>query len=254
MNQFAKNKMKVIAIYNIKGGVGKTATSVNISYIASEEGNKVLLLDLDPQGASTFYFKVKSTGKEQIKKTIFGNKSLESAIKETEFENLDILPADDKYRKLDNFLSDLKDGNKWLKRLIKPVKKEYDFIIIDCPPNITSLSQNIFSNVDVILVPVIPTILSVRTYEQLLAFFKEEKLDHKKLIPFYSMVEWKKNMHNELMAEFSKEHSECLNVAITYNSIVERMGEYLSPVAFKFPYSESAESYRTLWKKLKKKL
>ncbi len=246
--------MKVIAVYNVKGGVGKTATSVNISYVASEDPAKILLIDLDPQGASTFYFKVKANQKDSLKKTIFGNRSLEESIIETEFENLDILPADSRYRKLDSLLSDLKNSDKWLKKLLKPVKKEYDYIIIDCPPNITTLSENIFKNVDAILVPVVPTVLSVRTYEQLYTYFKDEKLDKKKLIPFYSMVEKKKNMHNATMIEFSKDHPECLDVAISFNSIVERMGEYLTPVAFKFPYSESAESYRTLWKKLKRKL
>lgn len=245
--------MKVIAVYNVKGGVGKTATSVNISYVASEDSCKVLLIDLDPQGASTFYFKIKPAHKESLKKTIFGTRSLEESIKQTEFENLDILPADAHYRKLDAFLSDMKNSDKWLKKLLKPVKKGYDYIIIDCPPNITTLSENIFKNVDAILVPVVPTVLSVRTYDQLFDYFKSEKLNRKKLIPFFSMVEWKKNMHNELMIEFSKNYPECINVAVSYNSIIERMGEYLSPVAFKYPYSESAEAYRSLWKKLKRK-
>ncbi len=245
--------MKVIAVYNVKGGVGKTATSVNIAYAASEQGFKILFIDLDPQGASTFYFKIKQGNKEKLKKTIFGKKSIEDSIQETEFTNIHILPADSKYRKLDAFIADMKESGKWLKKLLKPVKKEYDFIIIDCPPNITSLSENIFKNVDAILVPVVPTTLSVRTYKQLHAYFDDEKLDKKKLFPFYSMVERKKNMHNELMEEFSKQYPECIEVAIPYSSIVEKMGEYLAPSVYKYPNEETSEAFRTLWKKLKYK-
>jgi len=246
--------MKVIAVYHVKGGVGKTTTSVNIAYAAAEENKKVLVIDLDPQGASTFYFDIKPSKKGTVKKTLFGNKSIEDSIKETDFENIDILPANAKYTKLDAFLSDMKKSGKWLKKLLKPIKKEYDYIVIDCPPNITTLSENIFKNVDAILVPVVPTILSIRTFEQLFSFFKDEKLDTKKLIPFYSMVEKKKNMHNELMADFSKRNKQCIDVSIPYHTEVEKMGEYLEPLLYKFPYSEAAEAYRRLWKALMKKI
>jgi cellulose biosynthesis protein BcsQ len=246
--------MKVIAVYNIKGGVGKTATSVNISYVAASEGNSVLLIDLDPQGASSFYFKMDGKNRKKLKKSIFGNDSVENSIEETEFDNLSILPADSRYRKLDNFLSDMKNSEKWLRKLLKPVRQQFDYIIIDCPPNITSLSENIFKNVDAVLIPVVPTVLSIRTYEQLNEYFKEEGFDKSKLLPFYSMVERKKNMHSDSMLEFSKVHKECLNISIYCNSIVEKMGEYLSPVVYKYPHSESAESYISLWKKLKRKL
>jgi chromosome partitioning protein len=246
--------MTIIAIYNIKGGVGKTATAVNIAYAAAEEGNKVLLMDIDPQGASSFYFKTKVNLDGDAKKVLFGGKSVESSIKATEFENLDILPADPKYRKLDAFLNDMKHSDKWLKKLFSPVRKSYDYIFIDCPPSITSVSENIFINADAILVPVIPTVLSIRTYDQLKEFFKEEKLDKKKLFPFFSMYERRKNMHNESMDQFLKDNPECINIAIPYNSEIEKMGEYMAPIVKRYPYAEASEAYRKLWKKLKGKM
>ncbi|HEV7230397.1 MAG TPA: AAA family ATPase [Bacteroidia bacterium] len=246
--------MKTIAVYNIKGGVGKTATSVNIAYAAAEDGYKVLLVDIDPQGASTFYFGIKPTLEGNVRKIVSGGKSIEDSIRETEFKNLHILPSDSKYRKLDGFLNDMKKSDKWLKRFFSPVKKQYDFVFIDCPPSITSVSENLFENADAILVPVIPTVLSVRTYEQLKNFFKEEKLDREKLFPFFSMYERRKNMHNESMQAFSENYPECLNIAIPYNSEIEKMGDYKAPIVSKYPYAEASEAYRKLWKKLKKNI
>jgi chromosome partitioning protein len=246
--------MKIIAIYNIKGGVGKTATTVNLAYTAAADGNKVLLMDIDPQGASSFYYKVKPSLEGNASKILFGGKSIESAIRETEFTNLDILPADSKYRKLDNFLHNMKKSDKWLSKLFSPVKKQYDYVFIDCPPSVTAVSENLFENADIILVPVIPTVLSVRTYEQLKEFFKEEGFDRKKLIPFFSMYERRKNMHNESMESFAKKYPECMDIAIPYNSEIEKMGEYMAPIVHKYPYAEASQAYGKLWKKLKKSL
>jgi chromosome partitioning protein len=245
--------MKIIAVYHIKGGVGKTATSVNIAYAAATEGNRVLLLDIDPQGASSFYFNVKAD-EDEGHQAVFGDASLDSSIKKTDFKNLDILPSDGRYRRLDHFITKMKRSDKWLKKLFSPVKKEYDYVFIDCPPSITAVAENLFEHTDAILVPVIPTTLSIRTYEQLKGFFKKEKLDKKKLFPFFSMYERRKNMHNESMIQFEKDYPECISVAIPYNSEIEKMGEYRMPIVHKYPYTEASEMYRRLWKRLKAKI
>jgi chromosome partitioning protein len=245
--------MKIIAVYHIKGGVGKTATSVNLAYAASEGGHNVLLVDIDPQGASSYYY-CSEPREGKGAKAIFGDHSIDSSIRKTAFENLDILPSDGQYRKLDHFISSMKKSDKWLKKLFSPVKKDYDYVIIDCAPGITAVSENLFEHADAILVPVVPTVLSVRTYEQLKDFFNKEKLDKKKLIPFFSMYERRKNMHNESMEQFQKDYPECIPVAIPYNSEIEKMGEYRAPIVHKYPYAEASEMYRKLWKKLKGKI
>ncbi|MFI5149586.1 MAG: ParA family protein, partial [Bacteroidia bacterium] len=245
--------MKVIAVYHIKGGVGKTSTSVNIAYASAAEGNRVLLVDLDPQGASSFYLS-NGTLEGKSRKAIFGDQSIDTSIQKTNFDNLDILPSDGQYRKLDHFISKMKNSDKWLRKLFSPVKQDYDFVFIDCPPGISAVSENLFEHADAILVPVVPTILSVRTYEQLKDFFKKHKLEKKKLFPFFSMYERRKNMHNESMVQFQKDHPECIAVAIPYNSEIEKMGEYKAPIVHKYPYAEASEMYRKLWKKLKWKI
>lgn len=246
--------MKIIAVYNIKGGVGKTATSVNMAYTIAKDGFNTLIVDLDPQGASTYYFKAEPKLKGKSKKILSAKKDISESIVTTDYTNLDILPADPSYRKIDFIIDDLKGGDKWLKKILKPVKKAYDYVILDCPPNVTNLSENVFRNSDLVLVPVVPTILSVRTFDQMLAFFQEEKIDDNKIIPFFSMVEKRKNMHNRIMNEFLEKNSNTINVGIPYLSLIEKMGEYRSPVTHKYPYYEASFCYKKLWKELKTKI
>lgn len=246
--------MKIIAVYNIKGGVGKTVTSVNFAYTVAKAGNSVLLVDLDPQGASTFYFDVELSLKGNSKKILSNKKNINSSIKDSGYKNLDILPADINYRKVDFIISELKSADKWLKKLLKPVKKEYDYIILDCPPNITTLSENVFQNSDAILTPVVPSTLSVRTFEQMIEFFEENKINPKKIHPFFSMVERRKSMHTSMMENFMKEHKNTIDVKIPYLSVIEKMGEYKTPVVHRYPYYEISFFYKKLWKELEARL
>lgn len=246
--------MKIIAVYNIKGGVGKTSTSVNMAYTIAKDGYKTLIVDLDPQGASTYYFKASPKLKGKSNKILNTKKDISESIVTTDFANLDILPADPSYRKIDFIIDQLKGGEKWLKKILRPVKKAYDMVILDCPPNVTNLSENVFRNSDIILVPVVPTTLSVRTYDQMINFFEEEKIDQHKIIPFFSMVEKRKTMHIRTMEEFLFKNSNTINVSVPFLSIIERMGEYRSPVAHKYPYYEASFCYKKLWKELKTRI
>ncbi len=245
--------MQIIAVFNIKGGVGKTATAVNLAHTAAAEGNKVLLVDLDPQGASTFYFQLERV--DNAKKLITRSADLSKATHDSGYANLDILPASGDYRKMDNYLHDLKTGSsKWLSNFFKPVKKKYDYVILDCPPNVNLYSENILRNSDLVLVPCVPTTLSVRTYEQLLEFCTEQKIDKKKLHPFFSMYEMRKSLHNETISEFVMAHKETINVVIPYKSDVEKMGQYQAPFTARFPNSDITYLYKELWKATKRKL
>lgn len=243
--------MKIIAVFNIKGGVGKTATTVNLAYAASLDKSKVLLADMDPQGASSFYYGIE---REKLgKKIISGDKPISEIIQPTAFENIDLLPAQQDFRKMDAWLNELKQG-KWLRNILSPVKKLYDYVILDCPPNITLYSENILRNADVILVPVVPTVLSVRTYKQLIQFCDQEKIDRTRLYPFFSMYESRKWLHNELIERFTRTYKETIDVVIPYNSRVERMGVYMQPFLHRYPDSEISYLYKQLWKFVKRRL
>jgi chromosome partitioning protein len=247
--------MKLLAIYNLKGGVGKTATTVNLAYLAAAEGYKTLLIDMDPQAASSFYFGVEGDADANaVKRMAKGSYDIADNIFDSGYDNLDILPSDSDYRKIELFLNDMKDASRWLSDFIKPVKKEYDLVILDCPPNITLLTENIFRNSDYILVPVVPTTLSVRTYEQILDYFGSHRLNKEKLIPFFSMFEKRKNMHQEISRDFARKFKETISVLIPYSSEVEKMGIYRAPLTAKRPSEEASKAFGKLWKGVKKKM
>ena len=109
--------MKILATYNIKGGVGKTAAAVNLAFFASRGGARTLVWDLDPQGAATFYFRVKPRVKGGGKRLIQGKGDLHGQIKGTDYPDLDLLPADFSYRHMDIVLDDAKKPTNRLRKL-----------------------------------------------------------------------------------------------------------------------------------------
>lgn len=245
--------MKIIACYSNKGGVGKTATSVNLAYASAMAGKRTLLCDLDPQGASGFYFRVKPSKKLQKKAFFKDVKSLVDAIRASDFDNLDLLPANLTYRDFDIFLSRMKNSRSRLKKALKEVDSDYDVIILDCPPNISLLSENVFKSADKIVVPLIPTTLSERTYEQLYAFFNENKFQQKKLLPFFSMVQKSKNLHKETMNRLRKRYKNLLESYIPFSTEIERMGIHRAPVLTYAGRDSAARAYEKIWKDIEKK-
>jgi len=242
--------MKIIATYNIKGGVGKTSTAVNLAYIAAQHGYKTLVWDLDPQGASSYYFRVKPKIKGGSKELIAGDRGLDGLIKATDFDNLDLLPADFSFRNLDLVLDARKKPTQRLKKLLAPLTKEYDFIILDCPPNISLLSESIFEATDIILSPIIPTTLSLRTLEQLKKYIKNNKLKHIQLIPFFSMADRRKKMHREIIETLVEKHPDILQTAIPYASDIERMGWERMPLGAYMTKGRSTQAYQELWQEI----
>ena len=241
--------MAVIAVYNIKGGVGKTATSVNLAYLSADAGNKTLLCDMDPQGSASYYFRIKAPKKFNADKLLKGGKGIAKNIRGSDYPNLDLLPADFTYRNLDLALDDFKKSTQRINKIISPLVGEYDTIFLDCPPNITLLSENIFNAADILLIPFIPTTLSLLSFQQLLTFFKKTGIDKKKLYVFFSMVEKRKRMHLDMMARF-RGRKRVLKQVIPFLADVEKMGIYRKPVPEIAPNSPASRSYRLLWREV----
>lgn len=242
--------MIVVALYNLKGGVGKTASCVNFAYLAAADGYKTLLWDIDPQGSSSFYFKAKPKVHPGIKKLITKDAHLENAVMSTDFELLDVIPADNSAKSLEIMLDEMKGNKARLKSIVKQLDQEYDFVFIDCPPGFSALSENIFHAADIVLMPVIPTTLSLRTYNMVKDYFKDKNLDGAKMMCFFTMVDGRKNLHNEIMEELFKDKRFFQNY-IPYLSDVEKMGIHKAPIMEYANSSYAAMCYRELWTEIK---
>jgi len=244
--------LRVIGVYSIKGGVGKTATAVNTAYLAAEEGYRTLVWDLDPQAAATFYFRVRPKVKGGGRALVRGDRGLDALVKGTDFENLDLLPGDFSLRNLDLVLDGTKKPTKQLARLLEPLSHLYDYIFLDCPPSISLVSENVFRACDSLLVPLIPTTLSARTLHQLEDFLRgHDKLGEPRLLPLFTMVDRRRRLHLELMEQLTAAYPGILATHIPYASEVERMGIHRTPIFAFAPAAAAAKAYRALWQEVK---
>jgi chromosome partitioning protein len=239
--------MNILACYSSKGGVGKTATSVNLAHCAARSGLRTLLIDLDPQGASSFYFRVAPSTKKWASRFFDGSEELVQHIKASDFANLDILPATLAFRHFDTQLAELSKREQRLRRLLKGFRNDYDLIVLDCPPSIGQLAESVFAAADIILVPVVPTTLSERTFDQLVEFLADKGYPVDRIVPFFSMVQARKTMHQSTMAEMKKRYPTFLRTSIPCSADVEKMGEHRAPVASFAGSTQAAKAYGELW-------
>jgi len=241
---------RVLATYNIKGGVGKTSAAVNLAYLASRDGARTLLWDLDPQGASTFLFRVRPKVKGGGRKLVRLKSDPAKLIKGTDHEGLDLLPADFSYRHMDLALERFKRPTRRLTRVLDPLRGDYDYVFLDCPPSISLVSESVFEAADALLVPIIPATLSSRTLVQLETVVNGCPA----VLAFFSMVDGRKRLHREVMERLRAENPSVLAAAIPASAEVERMGVERTVLADFAPRGRAAAAYEALWGDVRERL
>lgn len=243
--------MKSIAIYNLKGGVGKTATAVNLAWQAAQEGLRTLIWDLDAQAATSWYLQAKPVEQFKAKKLVKGKLALGQLIQDTAYPHLDIIPSDLSVRQLDVLLTEHGDGS--LREWLSMLSETYRLVIIDCPPSLSALAIAVLGSCDHVLVPALPTHLSFATYRQIHDLMHDKGLDTRKLHPVLTLIDRRKALHQEFTRGCKVRLGKEALGFIPYSSDVEKMGDHRAPLGVFAPRSPAALAYRLLWENVRRK-
>jgi cellulose biosynthesis protein BcsQ len=246
--------MQIVAVSNIKGGVGKTTTAVNLAYLCAAAGRATVLWDLDPQAAATYILRGEPNERASARKLVSGKRELPELVAPTEYENLHLLPADFSYRDFDIHMSERKSPTERLLKMSRPLSDSCDYLFLDCPPGMTLLSENVLRAADAVIVPLLPTPLSVRMLEQLFDFVARSRWPDLRLLPFFSMVDRRRSLHEEMMTSARAQFPTVLATEVPYWSEIERMAVRRAPLPAFAPSSPAAEVYARLWGEIARRL
>lgn len=238
--------MPVLTLYNLKGGVGKTTSAVNLAYLAARDGYRTLLWDLDPQGAASYYLRIRPRLERPVGQLLRTPSDPAPFLRETDFPNLDLLPADFSYRHMDLLLGGDDAPERRLADVLRPLRTSHDLFVLDAPPGFSLVSESLLGATDVLLVPLLPTPLSLRTYAQLRAFLTYDPFPGLVVRAFFGMVDRRKRLHREIVAALTN-WPDILRPAIPYASTVERMGLERAPLPHFAPSAPATRAYRQLW-------
>lgn len=246
--------MKVVAVWTVKGGVGKTAAAVNLAHAAAATGRRTLLWDLDPQGAASFYLRVAPRLEDGVDGVLRRKTDLAGLAVPTEFDNLWLIPADFELRHLDLALDDARKPRSRLRKRLTPLAGRFDVALLDCPPSVSLVTEAVLRAADAVLAPVVPTTLSLRTLEQVRRLVNEAGGGTPPaVLPFLSMVDRRKRLHLDTVDECLFDAA-FLRTTIPSASAVERMGVVRAPVAATLPSQPSATAFAALWAELADRL
>lgn len=237
--------MATVAVYNIKGGVGKTSIAVNLAWSASQRSaRRVLLWDLDAQGASTFLLgHDPGAGAAHRAADLFtGDAKPRALVRQTAYPRLDLLPADPSLATLDRVLHEL-GKKKRLAKLVEELGKHYDLILLDCPPGLGDLAEQLVRAADLVLVPVVPSELSRRTLAAVEDFVNAKQARSVPLMPVHSMVDRRRKLHREAV-----ESGDWPGVPMA--SAVEQMAERRAPIGAFSARSAAGGAYDALWQRV----
>lgn len=245
--------MKIIAVTNIKGGVGKTTTVVNLAYLHSVNGGRTLLWDLDAQGAATHLLRAEPAS-ISAKRLVNGKQEIDDLPVPTPYPQLDLLPADFSYRNMDLHLAKRKQPTERLLKMSRALREHYQALFLDCPPGASLLSENVLRAADALVVPLVPSPLSVRMLAELHAFVLDNGWSDLLILPFFSMVDRRRALHREILASARASFPQTLHTEVPYSSDIERMSARRAAVAAYAPSSPAGQVYAALWREIEERL
>lgn len=238
--------MPVLALYSMKGGVGKTTAAVNLAWLAARDGMDTLLCDLDPQAAASWCFRIHAPRKWSGRRLVRGGRRLEAAVRGTDYPRLDLLPAALSYRSLDALLAGRNRPTRRLAAVLAPLVGRYGLVLLDCPASLTLGAVNVLRTATVVLVPIIPAPLAMEAYRKLREFHRRKHICESRLFGFFSMVDRRRRLHRQT-CEAALADDELLRARIPYVSEVEQMSVRRAPlVAFRRASAASA-AFESLW-------
>jgi chromosome partitioning protein len=248
--------MRVVASCSGKGGVGKTTVAVNVAALAARS-LRVLLWDLDPQGAATHCLGAVPAARGVTKDLVRGRRTLAGRAVATRWHGLAVVAADRSARNLDRQL----DDEHRLRTLLEPLREHFDLVVLDCPPGAGRLAEHIVDASDGLLVPLIPGPLSLRALDQLGDLVTRVEGARPRngrvpptLLPFFSMVDRRKRLHRDTIEAVQLARPETLSAQIPISAEIERMPVYREPVVTRAPDGPPARAFGELWREAELRL
>jgi chromosome partitioning protein len=240
--------MTTLAVYSSKGGVGKTSLAVNLAWAsATFSSRRTLLWDLDAQGAASFILAHDRKQRDEARAVIERDIAPERLIVPTGIANLDLLPADPSLRTLDLLFAEL-DSKKRLQKIGETLAKQYDRVIIDCPPGLGVTAEQVIRSADLILLPLIPSALSTRAAEELRQHLDQRRKGAPSVLPVFTLVDRRRAAHRQAI-ERSPDQP-----AIPMASVVEQMAERHAPVGVCAPRAPVTQAIGALWRSIERRL
>lgn len=243
---------KIISVANQKGGVGKTTTTINLAAALGEEGKKVLVIDMDPQGNTTSGIGIdKNNVENTVYELILGECTIKESILRDVIKNVSLIPANVNFAAAEVELIGIEKQEYILKNEIEWITDQYDYILIDCPPSLSTLTVNALTASDSVLVPIQCEYYALEGLSQLIHTVNliKQRLNSKIGIEgvVFTMYDSRTNLSAQVVENVKENFAyNVFETVIPRNTRVAEAPSYGMPVIQYDPKANGSEAYRSL--------